>query len=103
MAIARKCPMCGKHTLYVNSSDHKYDGMKKIGITHKIIRRYLECDECGYKTTTYEIEAQDLRNIRNAYHDTIKKARKIHSVMGRLKTATGHCQDDMEKIYGEQN
>lgn len=103
---ARKCPNCGKQTLYVYGSERRDCGMERtrltkmqdIGIKHRVIRRRLECDECGHKVITYEIEQEDLDNIRKKLHDIRKKARLSSSVMGRLETAIKHCREDLKRV-----
>lgn len=98
---ARKCPNCGEKELYVLYSRPNYNSLRNIGVNHKTIRRNLVCENCGYKMKTYEIDERDLVAVRETLLDTRKKARLAKTAMGKLKTAIGHCQDDLEKIYGE--
>lgn len=100
--MPRKCPYCGG-ALYVNYSEQKRNGLQQIGVTHKIIRRRLQCDDCGRKMTTYEIEAQDLISIRETLHDIKKKARLSSTVMGRLETAIKNCKKDLSRINDNQS
>ena len=95
---ARKCPYCGAKELYVKYSEPKHNGLQQIGVTHKVIRRRLMCENCGEKITTYEIEAQDLTKIRDTLHKIRKKARLSSTVMGRLETAIRHCREDLKRV-----
>lgn len=95
--MPRKCPYCGG-AMYVNYSDPKKNGLQQIGVTHKVIRRRLQCDDCDRKMTTYEIDAQDLENIRNTLHDIRKRARLSSTVMGRLETAIKNCKKDLKRV-----
>lgn len=97
MPVPRKCPFCGG-PMYVNYSDHKNDGLRQIGVKHKVIRRRLQCDECEKKLTTYEIQAQDLREIRDTLHDIRKRARLSTTVLGKLETALRNCKKDLKEI-----
>ena len=99
--MPRKCPKCGEREMYVQHNDNKRDGLQRIGITSSVRRRYCMCENCGHKMTTYEIEAQDLRNIRDTLLAIRRKARLSKTVMGKLKTAIGHCQEDLDKINGD--
>ncbi len=101
--MPRKCPNCGARELYVMYSEPKHNGLKQIGVTGKVIRRRLQCENCWEKFTTYEIDAKDLTNIRDTLHTIRKKARLSKTVMGRLKTAIGHCQEDLDRINGENS
>lgn len=97
----RRCPKCGEAALYVQYSDHKKDGLQHLGINHRVIRRRLGCEECGHMVTTYEIEAEDLRGIRDTLYDIRRKARLSKTIMGKLKTAIQNCQKGLEEINGE--
>ena len=100
--MPRKCPYCGG-PMYVTASEPKRCGLQQIGITHKVIRRRLQCDDCERKMTTYEIDAQDLISIRETLHSIRKKARLSITVMGRLETAIRNCKKDLSRINDNQS
>ena len=96
--MPRKCPKCGVKELYVMYSEPKHSGLQQIGVKSKVIRRRLECENCGERFTTYEIDAQDLTRIRDTLHTIKKKARLSMTVMGRLQTAIRHCKEDLARV-----
>ena len=89
--------------MYVNYSDHKNDGLRNLGITHKVIRRRLQCDDCERKLTTYEIQAQDLRRIKDALKDIRRRARLSATALGKFETALKNCKKDLQQINGNQS
>lgn len=96
--MPRKCPNCGKKELYVMYSEPKHNGLQQIGVKGKVIRRRLECENCWERFTTYEIDAEDLTNIRDTLHKIKKKARLSMTVMGRLETAIKNCKKDLARV-----
>lgn len=88
--------------MYVNYSYPKYSGLEQIGISHKVIVRRLQCDDCDRKMTSYEIDAQDITSIREKLRDIKKKARLSGTVMGRLETSIKNCKKDLKRIYDNQ-
>ena len=98
MPIARKCPNCGSK-MYVNYTDPKKDGLDRLGVHDKVIRRRIECDNCGLKMTTYEISADALKQLKKARHETIMGAKKIETVLGIYETANRNCRSKLRKIH----
>lgn len=98
MPIPRKCPKCGGK-MYVNYSDPKKDGLDQLGAKEKVIRRRLECDDCGEKITTYEITAKDLHVIKDTKHELARKNRKMRTVLGQYERAMKRCSDALRDIY----
>ncbi len=98
---ARRCPECGKQEMYVIASYPRKQGLPSIGIHHMVRRRRLECENCGHRCTTYELEEGDINNLRGMLMKIRKKARLSKSVMGRLETAIRRCRADLERVDKE--
>ena len=97
---ARRCPNCHKMEMYVIGTYLRERGLPSIGINHAVRRRRLECENCGKRFTTYEVDERDIENIKNELHGVKKRARLSMTVMGRLETAIRHCKEDLVRVAG---
>lgn len=96
----RRCPKCGGN-VYVVHSEPRYDGLDRLGIHDKIIRRRLECDNCGERYTSYEITAEALAVLKEARKETDRRARKLKTILGVFETAIKNCKKKIEDVYND--
>ena len=100
MPVARRCMKCGAQKAYVIASYPLKRGIRTLGITHMVRRRRVECENCGERFTTYEIDERDIANIKAKINAGIKKARLTMTVMNRLKRAVEKGNEDLIRIAG---